>query len=316
MIAGTNPSAMMAIGNTALGAQSGYGNSIGWGFGGGQESGFSDSYNSGFSDSYNSGFSNSWSNEYSDNWSSAEGNSWGWGDGQNWSNSWNNGASSNAVYGSEASAKDILRAQEANAIQDYFNKQQMAYNSKEAQIARDFEAYMSNTSYQRAVEDLRKAGLNPILAAMNMGASTPGVIAASSGLASANKATTYADSRGSSYNTGGSNSYGYNKSQNGSSYSSKSEGHSRASSGSHSENYGKSHSENNGKSHSENTGKSTNFNYSKSHNEYEPNINKIVKGIGDMFSGLSSGMKEGGYPGDNKGTGKGWDGYDNPTVSN
>lgn len=40
-----------------------------------------------------------------------------------------------------------------------------AASSHEAQLNRDFQAYQSGTQYQRGVEDLRKAGLNPILAA-------------------------------------------------------------------------------------------------------------------------------------------------------
>ena len=50
----------------------------------------------------------------------------------------------------------------------------MSYNSAEALANRNFQERMSNTSYQRAVEDMRKAGLNPILAYANGGASTPG----------------------------------------------------------------------------------------------------------------------------------------------
>lgn len=50
----------------------------------------------------------------------------------------------------------------------------MAYNSAEALANRQFQEHMSSTAYQRAVEDMRKAGLNPILAYAQGGASTPG----------------------------------------------------------------------------------------------------------------------------------------------
>ena len=74
------------------------------------------------------------------------------------------------------------------------NQIAMDYNSAEAQKNRDWQEMMSNTTYQRAMADMKAAGLNPILAANLGGASTPGgavgsIAGASMGLQGASAAS-------------------------------------------------------------------------------------------------------------------------------
>lgn len=58
----------------------------------------------------------------------------------------------------------------ANLLGGYMTNQA---NSAEASANRNWQAMMSNTAHQREVQDLRAAGLNPILSALGNGASTP-----------------------------------------------------------------------------------------------------------------------------------------------
>lgn len=73
-----------------------------------------------------------------------------------------------------------------------FNAQQQQlqqdFNSAEAATARDWERYMSDTSHQREVEDLKAAGLNPVLS-VNQGANSYTTQAANSGMAQASHAS-------------------------------------------------------------------------------------------------------------------------------
>lgn len=85
-------------------------------------------------------------------------------------------AVSGAQSASQARATNKFTAKQAELDRNWSGQQaqnQMNFQTAQAQVARDYETQMSNSSYQRAVGDLGKAGLNPMLSVMHGGASTP-----------------------------------------------------------------------------------------------------------------------------------------------
>lgn len=68
-----------------------------------------------------------------------------------------------------------FNAEQAKINRDFQSKEALLnriFQAKQADINRDFQAQMSATAHQREVQDLRAAGLSPVLSA-NAGASTP-----------------------------------------------------------------------------------------------------------------------------------------------
>ena len=80
-----------------------------------------------------------------------------------------------------ANLLNMLSAGTANLMGVLSQTSAKRYNSKEAELARNWQRAMRKTAYQDTVEDLKAAGLNPILAAQNGATSTPSSSGASIG---------------------------------------------------------------------------------------------------------------------------------------
>lgn len=81
---------------------------------------------------------------------------------------------------------NIERTEKFNAEQAALNRE---FQHNEAQIERDWYEAMSNSAYQRAVADMKSAGINPVLAYAQGGAASAATGIASGSAASNNTVT-------------------------------------------------------------------------------------------------------------------------------
>lgn len=132
------------------------------------------------------------------------------------------GSSQSRTYGTEATQAAINAANVAYNRQLELANMQMKYNAEEAQKQRDWETEMANSVYTRSVENMKAAGINPILAAgfgLSGASVGSGATASISGMSapvaqtfadqsasSVSQSSSYGESNGSSWNSGFSDS--------------------------------------------------------------------------------------------------------------
>lgn len=77
------------------------------------------------------------------------------------------------MLGGAGSIADYYGTKDTNKMNAQIAAETNAANERIAQKQMDFQAEMSNSAYQRSMSDMKKAGLNPMLAYQQGGASTP-----------------------------------------------------------------------------------------------------------------------------------------------